>query len=490
MKYLLLALLGALSACVTLQTASITPVETPVPSSVVVLRGTIRHAQTGDSVWLWRKLPQYNHRTKHAVAVAPDGSFLLRLPDVTAGFDAQLTHGLIVYLSPGDSLELAADRRNFNETLQFRGRGAHANNYLVQAQRQFDFDFAGLPEKQHATANPAEFVGLVDAYHQRQLDTLAAWHFRQPLPADLVQLRRQVLDLQRGLSLLRYADNLKAATKHEPELPAGYFHFLGKLPWPAEGVDACRPALLQTVASLNGAYRYFFLVNPAGQLSAAPDAAPQLHARTTADVGDNVLRDQIIGALLANQLFDFSETSRPAVQAFLPVFRAHNHDSATARNLRYAWRTTAGLQAGSSAPDFTLHDLAGKSVSLHNFRGKVVYLDFWYSSCTPCLAEAPAGARLKKQFQGRDVVFLYVSVDRKAEEWQRAVTKFNLGGASSVHLLDPAAMQAASAYGVSVYPNYWIIGRDGRVWRSAAPRPSAGAEIVALLEQALGSKPK
>lgn len=57
-------------------------------------------------------------------------------------------------------------------------------------------------------------------------------------------------------------------------------------------------------------------------------------------------------------------------------------------------------------------------------------------------------------------------------------------GSSSVHLRDPQAT-VPSAYNVQGYPSYLLIGRDGRIRLSDAPRPSAGAETVAALEQAL-----
>jgi thiol-disulfide isomerase/thioredoxin len=124
-------------------------------------------------------------------------------------------------------------------------------------------------------------------------------------------------------------------------------------------------------------------------------------------------------------------------------------------------------------------------VTLSSFRGKVVYLDFWYSHCVPCLAEAPAAALLKKQFLGRDVVFLYISIDENAALWQRTMAKHRLASPNSVHLLDQEGWLAARPFHVGSYPSYWIIGRDGRIRQGDAPRPSAGATVVAALEQAL-----
>ncbi|WP_180754515.1 TlpA disulfide reductase family protein [Hymenobacter sp. DG01] len=487
----LVSLYLLLGSCTAVRSSQPTPTATAKPATTAVLRGTVKNAQPGDSVRLWRKQPGHPQRTARAVSIAPDGTFRLLEENVSDSLDVQfgVSNALTLYLRAGDSLDVVVDRKNFYETIHFRGRGAHVNNYLARAQHHFDYNFDGLPESQVGSSSPAEFVRRVDAYQQRQLDTLAAWQARAPLPEPLLRLRRRVIAQQRALSLLRYAGHVKGTTQQEPVLPPDYFASLRELHWPPEGVYACRPAQLQTVAFMLGAYRYAFLVAPSGRLATTPGTGEQLYARTTADFGATTLRDQVVGDLLINQLYDFPDEGRLAVRAALPAFRVHNRDSTIARNLREAWRSTAGLQAGSQAPDFTLRDATGKNVSLHDFRGKVVYLDFWYSSCAPCLAEAPAARKLKKQFQGRDVVFLYVSVDRKAEDWQRALAKYPLTGPTSVHLLDPGATQAAAAYGVGGYPNYWVIGRNGRIWRGGAPRPSAGPEIAALLEQALAAQP-
>ncbi|UPL50668.1 TlpA family protein disulfide reductase [Hymenobacter sublimis] len=490
MKYLV-PVVFALSGCATLRTSS--PPAAPlamVAPTTAVLRGRLLHAAPHDTVRIWRKLPPLAERGQQKFPVAPDGSFEVRLTGLTGPIDAQLVLGdaLTVYLSPGDSLELTADRQQLLATLRFRGRGAHANNYLTQAQRHFDYNFGELPENLHAAVTPPEFRQRADAYHQRQLDTLAAWQARQPLPAELVTLRRQLLELQRGLSLLRYVGHRKGQAQREPELPAGYFDFLKTLPLPAEGLFAARPTFLQTLAFFHGAYSYVFLLPPSDQLSLAPNLPDRLYAPATAHLGETTLRDQVIGEMLLRQLYDFP-TTRAAVGAVLPTYLARTHDSTYVRSVRHAWRVTGGLQPGQLAPAFALRDGQGQTVTLADFRGKVIYLDFWYSSCAPCLAETPAAVKLKKQFLGRDVVFLYISVDRKATDWQRALAKYPLTSPGSVHLLDPGGEKASSAYGVSAFPSYWIIGRDGRIWRGGAPRPSAGTETVAALEQALAQKP-
>ena len=137
------------------------------------------------------------------------------------------------------------------------------------------------------------------------------------------------------------------------------------------------------------------------------------------------------------------------------------------------------------APAFRLLDVAGNAVALQDFRGKVVYVDFWFSACTPCLAEAPAAARLKRRFLGKDVVFLYISTDVVMDTWRAAIVKHQLNGPNSVHLFDPEGRHAVRAYKVRGFPTYFLIGRDGNILQREAPRPSAGRATIQAIEQAL-----
>ena len=146
------------------------------------------------------------------------------------------------------------------------------------------------------------------------------------------------------------------------------------------------------------------------------------------------------------------------------------------------------LAKGAAAPSFRLMNTSGQAVALSDLRGKVVYLDFWFSGCKPCLAEAPAAAKLKQQFAGQEVVFAYISIETNVEDWKRSIEEHGLAGRTSVHLLDPDGRYATRAYHVDGFPTYVILDRQGRVWSGSAPRPSDGKQTVKALSQALAAK--
>ncbi len=125
-------------------------------------------------------------------------------------------------------------------------------------------------------------------------------------------------------------------------------------------------------------------------------------------------------------------------------------------------RETAKLKPGQPAPDFTLDDLQGQSVSLSDFRGQAVFLDFWSNGCSLCIEDLPSIEKIKQQTRDQRVVFLSISLDRSADEWRQAVDEHGLTG---VHVHSPGGWQAAMAqlYQVRGIPSYFLVDPAGRI---------------------------
>ena len=73
--------------------------------------------------------------------------------------------------------------------------------------------------------------------------------------------------------------------------------------------------------------------------------------------------------------------------------------------------TTDGTAQGAPASDFTLRDADGKTVSLSDFKGQVVLIDFWATWCIPCEAEIPHLQKLYEEKKGEGFVVLMISMD-------------------------------------------------------------------------------
>lgn len=460
-----------------------------LPPAPATVRGHLDHAPAGDTVRV-QYGKNYGPRAFKG-ALSPAGDFSLVVPALPGPTMAELDcagQHTTIYLTPGDALTLTLDFPRFDETVRYAGRGADANNYLAQALYKFEYGPAGAiprpPDQLTATTTPAQARQAADAFRQARQAFLTTYVQAHSLPTAFQRAATAHIDLGWTLSLLEYPMEHQRLAQQAAVLPATYYDFLAQLP--PHTLDLPGPTLDRGILDNTLAYMCLNLYGdhllPGGALSTDPAQAERLYAQARAELRSAPTGDQAVSLLISNQV----KTNLPGVEAAYPAFRAHTRDSAQVRDLRRVMARQRLVQAGRVAPAFTLTDNTGKAVSLADFKGKVVYLDFWGTWCGPCMAEMPASNTLKQQFAGRDVVFLYISVSDKEAKWQQVLSAAHLTGPNSVHLRSPSGdYTVPTAYNVSGYPSYLLIGRDGRIRLSNAPRPSAGAETVAALEQAL-----
>jgi cytochrome c biogenesis protein CcmG/thiol:disulfide interchange protein DsbE len=132
--------------------------------------------------------------------------------------------------------------------------------------------------------------------------------------------------------------------------------------------------------------------------------------------------------------------------------------------------------AGRKAKDFPLQ-LAGAS-KLSDLRGKVVILNFWASWCPPCLEETQSLNALQQAIAGKGGVVLGLSVD----EDDAAYKKFLVDNHVVFPTYRDASKKSAMDYGSSMYPETYLIDREGRLARKiVGPQNWQSPEIMASI---------
>jgi len=146
-------------------------------------------------------------------------------------------------------------------------------------------------------------------------------------------------------------------------------------------------------------------------------------------------------------------------------------------------RTSA--MVGKQAPEFSLSDLSGRAVRLANLRGRIVFVNVWATWCAPCREEMPSMQALYARLHGPDFEMLAVSADQGGRDLvERFVSDFGL---TFPVLLDPD-LQIADRYGVTGYPETFLIDRNGAiVAHEIGPRdwdtPQSHAALRGLIER-------
>lgn len=125
------------------------------------------------------------------------------------------------------------------------------------------------------------------------------------------------------------------------------------------------------------------------------------------------------------------------------------------------YKSMMKAEIGFPAPPFTLQDLDGKMISLGDFKGKYVLVDFWYHNCGFCRKMAPGLRNIYADLQQKGFEIVSISIDGKGneKEWRDAIKE---DGATWTELWDYDKTMP-DQYGVVGYPHMFLLDKDGKL---------------------------
>ncbi|WP_299250421.1 redoxin family protein [uncultured Cytophaga sp.] len=121
------------------------------------------------------------------------------------------------------------------------------------------------------------------------------------------------------------------------------------------------------------------------------------------------------------------------------------------------------LTVGDKAPDFTVTDPSGKAITLSNFRGKLVLVNFWTSSCMPCRADHPALYKLYTLYKKLGFDVISVSLDTKKDQWLQAIRSDQISWPNNGIDLAGWNSKLVGLYNLKGTPSSFLISEDGEI---------------------------
>ena len=115
---------------------------------------------------------------------------------------------------------------------------------------------------------------------------------------------------------------------------------------------------------------------------------------------------------------------------------------------------------GSNAPDFTVQDSDHK-VTLSQFRGQVVVLNFWGTFCPPCIEETPSLVQMQKRLKSKGVVVVAVSIDSDDAAYHKFLKDYKI----DLVTVRDGAQKSSALYGTFGWPETYVIDRNGMIRR-------------------------
>ena len=138
---------------------------------------------------------------------------------------------------------------------------------------------------------------------------------------------------------------------------------------------------------------------------------------------------------------------------------------------------------GKLAPDFSATDIDGNLISLKDYRGKVVLLDFWSTTCGPCIAEMPNVKKIYDAYKGVGFDVIGVSLDDDEAKLHEFLKECNLPW-RQIFTGEGWETPIRKQYDVRGIPSPWLIDGEGKIISYQA----RGAALKKLVDEAIKEK--
>ena len=122
--------------------------------------------------------------------------------------------------------------------------------------------------------------------------------------------------------------------------------------------------------------------------------------------------------------------------------------------------STDAAVVGQKAPNFELPNADGQTVSLSNFNGSPILINFWYTGCPPCRAEMPHLQQVYSEMQGDGLVILAINVGENSDTVRQFLESNNLSPLLNTVLFDSSGA-TLKKYGIQYFPTSFFVDRDG-----------------------------
>jgi cytochrome oxidase Cu insertion factor (SCO1/SenC/PrrC family) len=416
--------------------------------------------------------------TRH---IALEGDLFKHEIPVSKPVFAYLTDGknfVQLLLEPGDDIVIRYNADSLKETFSLSGRGSEKINLLraITSHTLNDLIKAKAPVARTQKLPFDYLLHAIDSTANRwrsQLQSLRTRFSAESYQLLDAEIKALVMSSQyRCVGWIHHESITQTLTNRAAELTPASKRTI-------ESLLSFDETLFFSPAYLNAVYTMLFMDYDARQLSGKTNESfVEKYAYLNTRLGPK-LKVPVLTLFLES---DISKLN-PAEDLSAIIAETYPEESDYKTYITNYHRDRKTFRKGSSAPAFTLENANGEKVTLESFKGKVVYLDFWFAACGPCHALFKTTKPVKEHFRNnKDVVFLCVSIDSK-EVWEAALKKYDIDGYHAFTEGKGGNHPVITDYRVYGYPTTCLIDRSGKIIN---PSPSIDPEELKLqIEAAL-----
>lgn len=196
------------------------------------------------------------------------------------------------------------------------------------------------------------------------------------------------------------------------------------------------------------------------------------------EIREKALLRNMRSAITYARSFEEINNTRSVVTPIIPQLGDKQERNELLNMLDSKERELLNNQIGKPAPIFTATDIKGKSVSITDFKGRVVLIDLWASWCGPCRAQTPYIERMVKKYKNDNrIAIISVGVLDEPAKWRSAL-EADKPSWLQLYDTDKSVERLYSAYSI---PKFILVNKAGNIVSFDAPMPSDGNLLEKML---------
>lgn len=425
-----------------------------VPNARITFSGNIKN-NSEDIL----KVSNYNSTLKQQIPIDSLGNFKGLVEVETDGyyfFQVGRSYTTVRF-KKGQNVHVSIDASDFFKSIIYSGDLKKENNYNV-SKSKLRANLVG-DTKEYFVVPLNDFLPKIE----KTRDTLFSLLANSELSQKDTELEKRLIKYEYLQTYNNYKKFYNYHKKVDPVLPDDYFD-------PILGMNTDDDEIFR----YSRAYRNLIIENfrLSSKIALSKDTSLTIIdfvKNKISDLKSADIREQI-ASMLIREIKEENENIDNDYDKIMTLLASDRMKEKLTLRYKSAITTTSG----TASVDFNYENFDGGSISLHELRGKLLYIDVWATWCGPCIKEMPALKELVKEYAKKDIEFVSISIDGKNDydKWKKMVPEKNVGG---IQLYDAEGLDSdfMKAFSVSLIPRFMMIDSEGKIITAKAPRPSS-----------------
>lgn len=419
-------------------------------SSVVLgqeIKGKIKNYKKGTSF----SLRNLGNRTIKQIEVDTAGVFDSKKIDISDGYYILRKNNEMVYLylKKNDDITISFEAKDLVNTIFFSGRGADINEYLI-TKRKLYIERKKETEKFYK-GDENKYLEQIKALNSEVKDMLISKKIED------VFVRKEIENLKYDylLDLYNY-ENLQK------------FYF-GKIVTPSE-------SYLKPLNVINYDDTDLYNTIPGYKSLASLKWKKSIEKSEDLDemniLFSNIKTKSLKLDVLISFYYGISKTPEKSKE-YYKLIKRYVTNREFLKEAKKSYENVNKTKEGKESPNFKFEDINGKIVELTDFKGNFVFIDVWATWCLPCMQQIPYIKKLEEKYDGKNIIFVGVSVDKKDKYklWKETILSKKMKG---IQLFSDNSFQSKfiEAFSISSIPRFILISPKGTILNPNMSKPS------------------